>query len=214
LKGKKGEEAPVCYKLRRFFGTVVSREKRSIRLNGQTDPGRFPSNHITNTKYNLLTLIPLVLYNQFRLFFNFFFLVIALSQFITVLKVGFIFTYVAPLVFVLAVTIMKEGWDDYMRFLRDKELNGGVYDKLLKDGNFKPMISSKLKVGDIIRVNQNERIPADICLLYTTDKNRTIFIRTDQLDGETDWKLRKPIQTTQDYKPTENLHKLVGRIMA
>jgi phospholipid-translocating ATPase len=34
-------------------------------------------------------------------------------------------------------------------------------------------------------------------LLYTTEKNGTIFIRTDQLDGETDWKLRKAVATTQ-----------------
>jgi phospholipid-translocating ATPase len=34
-------------------------------------------------------------------------------------------------------------------------------------------------------------------LLYTTEKTGTVFIRTDQLDGETDWKLRKSIQITQ-----------------
>jgi len=31
------------------------------------------------------------------------------------------------------------------------------------------MINSQdIKVGDIIRVNQNERLPADLLLLYTT----------------------------------------------
>jgi phospholipid-translocating ATPase len=33
-------------------------------------------------------------------------------------------------------------------------------------------------------------------LLYTTEKSGSVFIRTDQLDGETDWKLRKAISFT------------------
>jgi phospholipid-translocating ATPase len=32
-----------------------------------------------------------------------------------------------------------------------------------------------------------------------------VFIRTDQLDGETDWKLRKAISFTQCIKPVENI---------
>mmetsp|Transcript_9424 Transcript_9424/g.14427 ORF Transcript_9424/g.14427 Transcript_9424/m.14427 type:complete len:122 (-) Transcript_9424:2531-2896(-) len=41
-------------------------------------------------------------------------------------------------------------------------------------------------------------------LLYATDKSHTAFIRTDQLDGETDWKTRRPVMSIQnemfDYK--------------
>lgn len=51
-------------------------------------------------------------------------------------------------------------------------------------------------------------------LLYTTDKSGAIFIRTDQLDGETDWKLRRPIQGTQRTNPVEDITKLEGRIVA
>ena len=35
-----------------------------------------------------------------------------MSQFIPALKVGFMFTYIAPLVFVLTITIVKEEFDD------------------------------------------------------------------------------------------------------
>ena len=44
---------------------------------------------------------------------------------------------------------------------------------------------------------QNQRVPADMVLLRASDKNGSCFIRTDQLDGETDWKLRVAIQSTQ-----------------
>lgn len=64
-----------------------------------------------------------MLFNQFKFFYNFFFLAISLSQFVPPLKVGLIFTYVAPLIFVLAITIFKEAFDDYQRKRKDRELN-------------------------------------------------------------------------------------------
>jgi len=45
-----------------------------------------------------------------------FFLMIAVSQFIPFLKVGLLVTYVAPLAFVLAVTMLKEAYDDFKRY--------------------------------------------------------------------------------------------------
>ena len=56
----------------------------------------------------------------------------------------------------------------------------------------------KLKVGDIIQLNENSRIPADCILLRTSEKQGTVFIRTDQLDGETDWKPRDAIRFVQN----------------
>ena len=72
-----------------------------------------------------------------------------------------------------------------------------MYEYLLPDGTYRMKASATLKVGDVIKVNKDERFPADCLLLYTTEKNGSVFLRTDQLDGETDWKLRKAIATTQ-----------------
>jgi phospholipid-translocating ATPase len=36
-----------------------------------------------------------------------------------------------------------------------------------------------MKVGDIIKVKHGERIPADLILLYTTEKSGSVFIKTD-----------------------------------
>lgn len=44
----------------------------------------------------------------------------AISQFIPVLKVGLLFSFVAPLALVLFLTMVKEGYEDYQRFLKDK----------------------------------------------------------------------------------------------
>jgi len=40
-------------------------------------------------------------------------------------------------------------------------------------------------------------VPADMIFLRTTEKPGACFIRTDQLDGETDWKLKLAVQNTQ-----------------
>ena len=40
-------------------------------------------------------------------------------------------------------------------------------------------MAEDIRVGDIILVNSNERIPADMVCLYTTDKSGTAYIRTD-----------------------------------
>ena len=72
--------------------------------------------------------MPVVLFNQFKFFYNFFFLMISISQFYQPLKVGLLFTYVAPLVFVLMVTILKEAFDDFNRKLKDKDLNNKKYE--------------------------------------------------------------------------------------
>ena len=46
------------------------------------------SNAVNNQKYNVINFLPLVLFNQFKLFFNFFQLAINLSQLVPLLKVG------------------------------------------------------------------------------------------------------------------------------
>ena len=141
---------------------------------------RYPSNRISNQKYSIINFIPVVLFNQFKFFFNLFFLLICLSQFIEALRVGFLFTYLSPLVFVLLLTMAKEAHDDWLRYQRDKVLNEKQYQKLdLLTGRAVPVKAQSLKVGDIIYINSNERAPADVVLLLTTDKSGTVFIRTD-----------------------------------
>ena len=101
--------------------------ERTVFIKGDTIPKNNISNAVNNQKYNLLSFLPIVLWNQFKLFFNFFQLAINLSQFIPILKVGFLFTYIAPLVMVLVFTLAKEAWDDFKRFRRDQEANSSRY---------------------------------------------------------------------------------------
>ena len=52
-----------------------------------------------------------------------------------------------------------------------------------------------------------------IVLKSYNDANGNLFIRTDQLDGETDWKLRKPPAYTQKFDNYEEILELRGCLM-
>ena len=107
----------------------------------------------------------------------------------------------------LCVTIGKEAYDDYKRNLRDREANSQKYLVLDSTSYSSPspdggphtrsVPSSQLSVGDLVLLEKNQRVPADLVLLRTSDASGTCFIRTDQLDGETDWKLRVAVPTCQ-----------------
>ncbi|KAG0293328.1 putative aminophospholipid-translocase [Linnemannia gamsii] len=150
---------------------------------------------------------------QFKFFLNLYFLLVALSQFVPALKIGYIVTYVAPLCFVLAVTIGKEAVDDMKRYRRDQEANSQRYQMLTPSG-FKMVPSSKIRVGDMIVVKKNQNVPADMVLLRTTEESGACFIRTDQLDGETDWKLRLAVPSCQALPSDEALLELNASIYA
>ena len=105
--------------------------------------------------------------------------------------------------------MFKEAYDDYKRMIRDKEINDLIYERLdINGGKILKTQAKKFEVGDLIKVSANERVPADLILLYTTDKTGSVFIRTDQLDGETDWKLRQPVNLVQSG--AQNLHEIVN----
>jgi phospholipid-translocating ATPase len=81
------------------------------------------SNKVDNMKYGFLMFVPLFFYNQFKYFFNMFFLLLCISQFIEPLKIGFLFTYIGPLIFVLSLSLFNELTDELKRFCRDLEVN-------------------------------------------------------------------------------------------
>ncbi|GFZ44820.1 phospholipid-translocating ATPase [Saitozyma sp. JCM 24511] len=118
----------------------------------------------------------------------------------------------------------KEAYDDYQRYLRDREANSKRYLVLLpqeptpassptlhhaetpggqpsKHHLPRPQTrstpSAQIKVGDMVLLEKNQRVPADMALLVTSEEEGTCFIRTDQLDGETDWKLKVAVGETQ-----------------
>ncbi|XP_053062057.1 probable phospholipid-transporting ATPase IIB isoform X11 [Acinonyx jubatus] len=182
---------------------------------------KHPRNSIKNQKYNIFTFIPGVLYEQFKFFLNLYFLVVSCSQFVPALKIGYLYTYWAPLGFVLAVTIMREAIDEFRRFQRDKEVNSQLYSKLT-------VRESKNSIGHGI----SEDVRKSSGLFYCgplaprgsggsqswqkrpLHSASSCFIRTDQLDGETDWKLKVAVSCTQRLPALGDLFSISAYVYA
>uniref|UniRef100_A0A8C9V283 Phospholipid-transporting ATPase n=1 Tax=Scleropages formosus TaxID=113540 RepID=A0A8C9V283_SCLFO len=170
---------------------------------------KYPRNAIKNQKYNIFTFVPGVLYQQFKFFLNLYFLVVACSQFVPHVKIGYLYTYWAPLGFVLAVTMVREAVDEVRRYRRDKEMNSQLYSKLTVRGKVQ-VKSSDIQVGDLIIV---EKVSL-VLLMPVFFSSGACFIRTDQLDGETDWKLKVAVACTQRLPALGDLFSISAYVYA
>ena len=200
----------VIYAIFPYFKKVNTTSKKTVYIKDYYLNKTEWSNKIENQKYNLITFIPVVLYNQFKQFGNFFYLIMSVSQFFEELKVGFLFTYISPLAIVVTISMLKELYDDINRRIQDKKTNSTMITVLKGNSiNNELLIMEKqaanLLVGDIIELKKDTRVPADIIVLktYNESNDNQAFIRTDQLDGETDWKLRKAPESTQKMSKSE-----------
>jgi magnesium-transporting ATPase (P-type) len=91
---------------------------------------------------------------------------------------------------VLFFTMCKEAYDDWVREKSDRELNTRPTRKLDRlQGEIVECKWEDLKVGDIVRVEKDEEVPADL-LLINAPKD-IVFVSTMNLDGETNLKDRE-----------------------
>lgn len=63
-------------------------------------------------------------------------------------------------------------------------------------------------------VEKDQRVPADLVLLRTTETSGSCFVRTDQLDGETDWKVRLAVTQTQKLESDDELFEVYSTLFA
>ncbi|CAI4211132.1 unnamed protein product [Parascedosporium putredinis] len=69
-----------------------------------------------------------------------------------------------------------------------------------RKARFHPSTWKELRVGDFVRVHNNDELPADIIVLSTSGAEGTCFIETKNLDGETNLKSRSALQCGQTIK--------------
>uniref|UniRef100_A0A8C5ADH7 Phospholipid-transporting ATPase n=1 Tax=Gadus morhua TaxID=8049 RepID=A0A8C5ADH7_GADMO len=138
---------------------------------------RYPRNVINNQKYNFFTFLPGVLYNQFKYFFNLYFLLLACSQFVDELRLGALYTYWVPLVgksllknklVVLFITIGREAVEEIRCSIRDKEVNSHIYSKLLPRGS---IVGVVIYTGKELRGVMNTSNPKNKMGLFDLEVN-------------------------------------------
>ena len=87
-----------------------------------------------------------------------------------------------------------------------------------------------VRVGQILKVEDEELFPADLMCLFSALEDQACFIKTTNLDGESNLKIRRPLDlrdaapeeeadvldlkaTLECEQPNANLHKFQGRLM-
>ncbi|PKK26563.1 ATPase, class V, type 10B [Columba livia] len=159
------------------------------------NPNRhYDSNKIKTTKYTILTFLPKNIYEQFHRFANIYFVFIALLNFVPVVNAFQPEVSVIPICVIMAITAIKDAWEDFCRYKLDKEINHmGCYIYSREEHAYVEKCWKDVRVGDFVQLQCNETIPADILLLYSSDQNGVCHLETANLDGETNLKQRRVV---------------------
>uniref|UniRef100_A0A4W6EHI1 ATPase phospholipid transporting 11C n=1 Tax=Lates calcarifer TaxID=8187 RepID=A0A4W6EHI1_LATCA len=139
-------------------------------------------------QYTVWNFLPKNLFEQFRRIANFYFLIIFLVQVIVDTPTSPV-TSGLPLFFVITVTAIKQGYEDWLRHKADNEVNKYPV-TVLEDGRRIRKESEKIKVGDVVEVEEDETFPCDLILLQSSRDDDTCFVTTASLDGESNHKVR------------------------
>ncbi|KAM4608383.1 phospholipid-transporting ATPase IH-like [Polymixia lowei] len=189
-------------------------------------PQRYPDNRIVSSKYTFWNFIPKNLFEQFRRIANFYFLVIFLVQLIIDTPTSPV-TSGLPLFFVITVTSIKQGYEDWLRHKADCSINECPVD-VVQQGKVVRTQSHKLRVGDVVMVREDETFPCDLILLSSSREDGTCYVTTTSLDGESSHKTYYAVPDTMAFRteqevdslhatieceqPQPDLYKFVGRI--
>ncbi|XP_012548814.1 probable phospholipid-transporting ATPase IM [Bombyx mori] len=180
------------------FRTFVSCEnERRIKANNREYNAqfRYANNYIKTSKYSIITFLPLNLLEQFQRLANFYFLCLLVLQLIPAISSLTPITTAIPLIGVLALTAVKDAYDDFQRHQNDSQVNHRRA-KTLRNGKLVEEKWASVQVGDVIRLENDQFVAADILLLSSSEPNGLCYIETAELDGETNLKCRQCLLET------------------
>lgn len=107
------------------------KELRSLKSNlpfegldkGKQPNRYFPGNAIKTTKYTPLLFIPMNLFEQFHRLANLYFVGLAILNFVPVVNAFQPEVALIPICVILALTALKDAWEDFRRYQSDRKLN-------------------------------------------------------------------------------------------
>ncbi|KAF6779665.1 hypothetical protein AHF37_00862 [Paragonimus kellicotti] len=190
---------------KKLESSTLETGSRIVYIN-ERQPITFCKNAISTSKYSVWTFLPKFFCEQFRRYANIFFLVIALLQQIPGVSPTGRFTTAVPLAIILTVSAIKEMIEDLVslffvtsiqqrrHYADDKTNNSKTL--ALRNGEWVETVWKELQVGDLVKVCNNQGIPADLVLLASSEPQAMCYIETSNLDGETNLKLRQGLPQT------------------
>ncbi|KPP68305.1 putative phospholipid-transporting ATPase ID [Scleropages formosus] len=174
-------------------------EERRVKASDRDYNEKFPyaDNRIRTSKYNIFTFLPINLFEQFQRVANAYFLFLLILQLIPQISSLSWFTTIVPLVLVLTITAVKDATDDYFRHKSDQQVNSRQ-SQVLINGKLQNEKWMNVRVGDIIKLENNQFVAADLLLLSSSEPYGLCYVETAELDGETNLKVRQALTVTSE----------------
>lgn len=172
-------------------------EERILQANNRRFNSLFeyPDNSIKTSKYGFFNFLPMNLFEQFQRLANAYFLILLFLQLVPQISSLAWYTTVIPLIVVLSITGVKDAIDDVKRHRSDQQINNRSV-SILVNGRVEEIKWRNVQVGDIIKLENNHPVTADMLLLSSSEPYGLTYIETADLDGETNLKVKQAISVT------------------
>ncbi|NXJ13106.1 AT8B3 ATPase, partial [Odontophorus gujanensis] len=173
---------------------------------------KYTGNAIKTAKYNVLTFLPLNLYEQFHRMANVYFVFVILLQTIPEISTMPWYTLLFPLSCLLTIRALRDLIDDIGRHQSDRSINSRPCE-ILSGRSFCWQKWRDVCVGDIVRLRKDSVVPADMLLLCSSEPSSLCYVETSDIDGETNLKFRQALLVThQELTSEESLAAFDGRV--
>ncbi|RKF61006.1 putative phospholipid-transporting ATPase DNF3 [Erysiphe neolycopersici] len=217
----------------------------------------YSGNTIRSSRYTLWNFVPRQIFFQFSKLANAYFLLVSIFQLIPGLSTTGTYTTIGPLLFFVAISMGKEGYDDVRRYKLDKLENAREtlilqpnhleesssmkrsywnhswfalrqnYNKMSTESVSDSVIPSEtslcwstqkwkdVRVGNIVKLQRNDHVPADIVLLHVEGQNGVAYVETMALDGETNLKSKQaPSNLAKKFKTVDEIVTCHAQVVA
>ncbi|XP_036891887.1 phospholipid-transporting ATPase FetA-like isoform X1 [Sturnira hondurensis] len=181
--------------------TQITEQDRYLQANNKEFNAMFgyPNNTIKTSKYNVFNFLPLNLFEQFQRLANAYFLILLILQLIPQISSLAWYTTVIPLIVVLSITAVKDAMDDLKKHRNDNQVNNRSV-LVLMNGRMEEKKWMNIQVGDIIKLENNQPVTADILLLSSSEPYSLTYVETAELDGETNLKVKQALSVTSQME--------------
>ncbi|XP_065278397.1 phospholipid-transporting ATPase IK [Emys orbicularis] len=163
---------------------------------------KYEDNAIKTAKYNVMTFLPLNLYEQFHRLANLYFLFVILLQTVPEISTLPWFTLLLPLSCLLLLRGLRDLIDDIARHRSDWMINSRPCE-ILVGKSFSWKKWRDICVGDIVCLRKDSFVPADLLLLSSSEPSSLCYVETADIDGETNLKFRQALLATHQELVSE-----------
>ncbi|KAH9913379.1 phospholipid-translocating P-type ATPase [Amylocystis lapponica] len=146
---------------------------------------RYVRNKVKTSKYTILTFLPKNLYEQFRRVANLYFLALVILQVFSIFGATSPQTAALPLLFILAVTAVKDGIEDYRRSTLDNEVNNSASTKLEQWRNVNQPTDGRSWLEKLLRLNPPGHVSTGVRKLREREAGEGMqIVLSKGLEGE------------------------------